>query len=36
MFSAAIILRMADTVEGMMALMTAGLPMDGLNLLRAL
>jgi hypothetical protein len=36
MFSAAIILRMADTVEGMMALMAAGLPIDGLNLLRAL
>jgi hypothetical protein len=36
MFSAAIILRMADTVEGTMALMAAGLPIDGLNLLRAL
>ena len=36
MFGAAIILRMADTVEGTMALMADGLPIDGLNLLRAL
>lgn len=36
MFGAAVILRMADTVESMMALMSAGLPIDGLILLRTL
>lgn len=36
MFGAAIIVRMTDTVESMMVLMTAGLPIDGLILMRAL
>lgn len=36
MFGAAIIVRMADTVESMMVLMAARLPIDGLILLRAL
>jgi hypothetical protein len=36
MFGAAVIMRMADTVESMMALMSTGLAMDGLILLRAL
>jgi hypothetical protein len=36
MFGAAIVVRMADTVESIMALMAAGLPIDGLIVLRAL
>ncbi len=36
MFGAAVVLRMADTVESMTVLMTAGLPIDGLILLRTL
>jgi hypothetical protein len=36
MFSAAIIVRMADTVESMMALMNSGNAIDGLVLLRTL
>lgn len=36
MFGAAVILRMADTVESMTVLMTAGLSIDGLILLRTL
>lgn len=36
MFGAAVIVRMADTMESMMALMAAGLPIDGLILLRTM
>jgi hypothetical protein len=36
MFGAAVIVRMTDTVESLMALMATGLPIDGLILLRAL